>query len=159
MNLFLKTRRYAIECVKMGISKHVSSKTIVKSGAMRYHMNGLFEKNKNVKASCFPLQMRRFQDFLFLPEKFSTQFQVPVPEFSWNTSTAPWNSQENLIVSLEPSSIVFIIYHFPINQSITIVYEFWKCLTRETTLFTKSGDALLESASQICPFCLFRQAA
>ena len=49
--------------------------------------------SKQFKASCFPLQMRRIPDFLFLPEKFSTQFQVPVPEFSRNTSTVPWNSQ------------------------------------------------------------------
>ena len=36
--------------------------------------------------------------------------------------------------------------HFSINQINQIVYEFWKRLTRETTPFTKSGVALLESA-------------
>ena len=94
---------------------------------------------------CLPLQIRRFPEFLFLPEKFSTQFQVPVPEISSKISTAPWNFKENLIISRNPLS--FKIYlSFSINQINQIVYEFWKRLTRETTPFTKSGVALLESA-------------
>ena len=51
--------------------------------------------------------MRRFPDFLFIPEKFSAWCKGPVPEFSRNASTASWNIRD---VSTLPENASVVIF-------------------------------------------------